>query len=181
VAPWVAPIRNAEPALSLSPQLRCREIGEADLDKIVDLLATGFGIRSRHFARGVRRLSEYPALPGFRSMVTLEFNLDDYLTPATVDVWGRPVPRKLNLDGVPRHLLRRIKKYSEGKRGGIEAADPIAILAQLAKIAGLDRDQTAEAVTGIGERLAAAIKRFNNASAPSKDGPLAAIEIKRDR
>jgi len=100
----------------------------------------------------------------------LEFNLDDYLTPATVDVWGRLVPRKLNLDGVPRHLLGRIKKYSEGKRGGIEAADPIAILAQLAKIAGLDRDQTAEAVTGIGERLAAAIKRFIMRARPRKMG-----------
>jgi hypothetical protein len=71
----------------------------------------------------------------------LDFNLDDYLTPAGVDSWGRPVPRRLNLDTVPRHLLGRIKKYSEGKRGGIEAADPIAILAQLAKIAGFDRDQ----------------------------------------
>jgi hypothetical protein len=58
-----------------------------------------------------------------------------------------------------------IKKYSEGKRGGIEAADPIAILAQLAKIAGFDRDQPAEATTNIGERLAAAFKRFDAAKA----------------
>jgi hypothetical protein len=110
----------------------------------------------------------------------LEFNLDDYLTPATVDVWGRPVPRKLNLDSVPRHLLRRIKKYTEGKRGGIEGADPVAVLAQLAKTAGIDRDQTAEAVTGIGQRLAAAIKRLNLAKT-ADDGAPAAIPIKRDR
>jgi hypothetical protein len=52
--------------MSLSPQLHCREIGAEDLDRIVDLLTTGYGIRGRDFwARRIRRLSEYSAPSGF--------------------------------------------------------------------------------------------------------------------
>jgi hypothetical protein len=52
--------------MSLSPQLHCREIGAEDLDRIVDLLTTGYGIRGRDFwTRRIRRLSEYSAPSGF--------------------------------------------------------------------------------------------------------------------
>jgi hypothetical protein len=41
---------------ALRPQIRCREIGEADLDGIADLLARGFHGRSRdYWLQGLRR------------------------------------------------------------------------------------------------------------------------------
>ena len=41
---------------ALRPQIRCREIGEADLDGVADLLARGFYGRSRdYWLQGLRR------------------------------------------------------------------------------------------------------------------------------
>jgi hypothetical protein len=51
---------------SIAPQLRCREIGEADLDPIIDLLTAGYQISNRDFwIRRIERLSRYPAPVGF--------------------------------------------------------------------------------------------------------------------
>jgi hypothetical protein len=51
-----APASGATPVNALSPQIRCREIGEADLDGIADLLARGFYGRSRdYWLQGLRR------------------------------------------------------------------------------------------------------------------------------
>lgn len=50
---------------SLALRIRCREIGSADVDRIVDLLTRGFRVRTREFwARALRRLSEHPTPPG---------------------------------------------------------------------------------------------------------------------
>jgi hypothetical protein len=47
-------------------RIRCREIGSADVGRIVDLLTHGFRVRTREFwARALRRLSEHPTPPGF--------------------------------------------------------------------------------------------------------------------
>jgi hypothetical protein len=46
--------------------IRCREIGSADVDRIVDLLTRGFRGRTREFwVQALRRLSEHPTPPGF--------------------------------------------------------------------------------------------------------------------
>lgn len=51
---------------SLPLRIRCREIGTADIDGIVDLLTTGFRIRPRDFwVRAFRRLSDHSTPPGF--------------------------------------------------------------------------------------------------------------------
>jgi hypothetical protein len=48
--------RGATPVNALRPQIRCREIGEADIDGIADLLARGFIGRSRdYWLQGLRR------------------------------------------------------------------------------------------------------------------------------
>jgi hypothetical protein len=47
---------GATPVNALRPQIRCREIGEADLDGVADLLARGFHGRSRdYWLQGLRR------------------------------------------------------------------------------------------------------------------------------
>jgi hypothetical protein len=47
-------------------QIRCREVDDADIDDIIDLLTTGFRVRRREFwAVGLRRLAEHPTPPGF--------------------------------------------------------------------------------------------------------------------
>jgi hypothetical protein len=49
-----------------SPRIRCREVGEADLDAIADLLATGFPDHSRDFwALALARLSGHPTPSGY--------------------------------------------------------------------------------------------------------------------
>jgi hypothetical protein len=51
---------------SLALHIRCREIGSADVELIVDLLTRGFRIRTREFwVHALRRLSEHPTPPGF--------------------------------------------------------------------------------------------------------------------
>jgi len=46
--------------------VRCREIGSADVDRLVDLFTRGFRIRPREFwVRAFTRLTERPALPGY--------------------------------------------------------------------------------------------------------------------
>ena len=53
---------------SLPPRIRCREIGTADIDGIVNLLTSGFRNphRTRDFwVRALKRLSEHPTPPGF--------------------------------------------------------------------------------------------------------------------
>src|SRR5262245_15833790 len=50
---------------SLPPRVRCREIGVADIDSIVNLLAVGFRKRTRDFwMHAFRRLSEHPTPQG---------------------------------------------------------------------------------------------------------------------
>jgi hypothetical protein len=47
-------------------RVRCRQIGAADIDGIVNLLTTGFPIPTRDFwMRALKRLSEHPTPPGF--------------------------------------------------------------------------------------------------------------------
>lgn len=47
-------------------EIRCREIGTADIEGIVNLLASGFRERTRDFwVRALRRLSEHPTPSGF--------------------------------------------------------------------------------------------------------------------
>jgi hypothetical protein len=45
--------------------LRCREIDESDIESVIDLLTTGFIVRSRdYWARGLDRLMRHPTPPG---------------------------------------------------------------------------------------------------------------------
>lgn len=48
-----------------SPQIRCREIGAADINKVATLLATGFDRNREHWLRCFQRLTQYPSLPGY--------------------------------------------------------------------------------------------------------------------
>jgi hypothetical protein len=48
------------------PRVRCRQIGEADIEAVVNLLMNGFRDRGRDFwVRALKRLSEHPAPPGY--------------------------------------------------------------------------------------------------------------------
>jgi hypothetical protein len=110
----------------------------------------------------------------------LEANLADYLEPQ-----GTP-GRALSIDDCTPEQILLLNELVRGPKGQIKVKlhDKVAILGLLAKIAGIDRDQTAGALTGIGERLAAALKRvdgsaaLDNEVAPSlmlsrdKNGPL---------
>ncbi len=50
----------------LAPQIRCRQIGAADINGIVNLLTSGFRIRPRDFwVHALKRLSEHSTPPGF--------------------------------------------------------------------------------------------------------------------
>src|SRR6516162_9820014 len=47
-------------------RIRCRQIASADIDGVVNLLTSGFRIRSRDFwVRAFQRLSEHATVPGF--------------------------------------------------------------------------------------------------------------------
>jgi len=51
---------------ALRPMIRCREIGEADLEAIADLLRRGFVGRSRHYwVQGLRRQAARAVPPGY--------------------------------------------------------------------------------------------------------------------
>ena len=70
--------------------------------------------------------------------------------------------RRFNLDQVDDAMIDRLSSISYHKSGAvakIEKPSRSDILMKIAKIAGIDRDQTADALTGIGHRLAAALKR----------------------
>jgi hypothetical protein len=47
------------------PQIRCREIGAADINKVATLLATGFDRNREHWLRCFQRLTQYPSLPSY--------------------------------------------------------------------------------------------------------------------
>jgi hypothetical protein len=50
----------------LSPRIRCRQIGAPDIDRIVNVLTSGFRIRPHGFwVRALNRLSQHPTPPGF--------------------------------------------------------------------------------------------------------------------
>jgi hypothetical protein len=50
----------------MAPRIRCRQIGSADIDGVVNLLTGGFRIRVRDFwIRAFQRLSEHATPPGF--------------------------------------------------------------------------------------------------------------------
>jgi hypothetical protein len=69
-------------SMSIAPQLRCREISETDLDKIIDLLTAGYQINDRDFwIRRLNRLSKYSAPVGFPKYGYL---LDCHGTPVGV-------------------------------------------------------------------------------------------------
>jgi hypothetical protein len=89
----------------------------------------------------------------------LEFNLVDYLDPQ-----GKR-GRTIDIDNCTPEQLYRLQEIARDRKGALKLKgyDKVAILALLAKTAGIDRDQTADALTGIGQRLAAAIKRMNAA------------------
>jgi hypothetical protein len=97
-------------------------------------------------------------------MDLLSFNIDDYLTPVDVDDEGNLAPRTLDLSRCSRAQLARLSEWVQEQRNGgtrtqIKGHDKVAILALLAKTAGIDRGQSADALTGIGDRLDAALKR----------------------
>jgi hypothetical protein len=49
-----------------APRIRCRQVDTADIDGVVNLLTSGFRIRTRDFwVRAFQRLSEHPTPPGF--------------------------------------------------------------------------------------------------------------------
>ena len=52
--------------VSQPARIRCREIGTADIERIVNLLTSGFRNRTRgYWVRALKRLSEHPTPPGF--------------------------------------------------------------------------------------------------------------------
>jgi hypothetical protein len=52
--------------VSQPARIRCREIGTADVERIVNLLTSGFRNRTRgHWVSALKRLSEHPTPPGF--------------------------------------------------------------------------------------------------------------------
>jgi hypothetical protein len=94
----------------------------------------------------------------------LDANIDDYL-----DCAGTNGPT-LNMKDCTREQIQLLKELACGPKGEfrIRLHDKVAILALLAKTAGLDREQPAQAIMGIGERLAAALKRANESTIQEK-------------
>lgn len=89
-----------------------------------------------------------------------EYNIDDYLTPP--DALGH---RHIDVAKAPRELLARIAELVQEDAGGgvrrskIKGYDKIAALALMAKILGGTRDDAAQSIDRLGERIDRAIGR----------------------
>lgn len=90
-----------------------------------------------------------------------EYNIDDYLTPP--DQFGH---RHIDVARAPRELLARLNELTQENAGGvlrtkIRGYDKIAALALMAKILGATRDDAAQSIDRLGERIDRAIGRTN--------------------
>jgi hypothetical protein len=85
----------------------------------------------------------------------LAFNLVDYLSPEGTR------GRSIDIDNCTPQQLYRLTEIARGPKGQLrlKGHDKVSILAQLAKTAGIDRNETADALTGIGDKLNAALER----------------------
>jgi hypothetical protein len=158
---------------------------EAAIAAGFDAAGTSFESNARKFAnrKDIRRrvveiqrrgaeMAEVEAgfiILGLRDL--LRYNLDDFLTKAEFDEKGNVTKRRrLDIDRATREQLERIEEFAtEPRKHGwfmkIRGYSRLAVYAQLARAIGIDKDPTADALTGIGDRLAAAMRRLGGADA----------------
>ena len=103
----------------------------------------------------------------------LQFNIDDFL--------GAPLDngqRVLDVSRASREHLDRVAELAQevlqrrGRKDGpqsilrtkIKGYDKVAILGHMARIVGAERDPTADALVGLGDKLNAAIRRAKEAA-----------------